>query len=605
MITVDEWNDHPCPVCQSVRDQPVRGGFCAVHLSKTLKDPTLSTHVSTKAQYFAEPLSSDSFPLVHIDDDEQSKNNSCTATTPISTTITNEELSAVTVILSGLHMSANPSPGAGVGRALRYVWPSSLSVNILGVDDETGICDPVFDSNRVITALGSSVGTKQEFWDAVVRLMCENPNGLFVPCRDRDVECLALAKSLIRFLVEKAATLINDTGRARAREDKEEKQKKKDDSIVIACKLGGCHYQWTEEGCLLPINSSIQPNEQPTHQEQESYDNRTYGDHKYNGQSEAGLYICYLSCDQLVSLSARILCPDRRSLEHVGKPGIFEFCSARDSRGEQPKVLEGGARLAQYYREKGGKAVVRMCPDADDVELDELDAAVQRLSLLLHVPPYIELSATSSAVQVMDFAQREGFPLLLKGRAQGAWQCVTMSDVQSIFARSLQPGSFLQRFIPGFEKCLAFSAWEGKLLGVVLMEKVDTTAEGKVWSGNISSAPQSLVDALSSFCAAGHWSGGGEVEYVQTLDGLCWVIDFNPRFPAWIAASHFSGVNLPALLVAAASAVLFPWSATSSSYHETNVPSSNSILVPVPKPVSFVRSVVEVPFTHRSAIYFY
>jgi diaminopimelate decarboxylase len=48
------------------------------------------------------------------------------------------------------------------------------------------------------------------------------------------------------------------------------------------------------------------------------------------------------------------------------------------------------------------------------------------------------------------------------------------------------------------------------------------------------------------------WTGGGEVEFVRDVRGEDWLIDFNPRFPAYIYGVTICGYNLPASVVSAA-----------------------------------------------------
>lgn len=58
-----------------------------------------------------------------------------------------------------------------------------------------------------------------------------------------------------------------------------------------------------------------------------------------------------------------------------------------------------------------------------------------------------------------------------------------------------------------------------------------------------------MVAALSSFVKSSKWTGGGEIEFVENMSGERFLIDFNPRFGAWIFASSFASANLPAELI--------------------------------------------------------
>ena len=49
-----------------------------------------------------------------------------------------------------------------------------------------------------------------------------------------------------------------------------------------------------------------------------------------------------------------------------------------------------------------------------------------------------------------------------------------------------------------------------------------------------------------------NWAGGGELEMVRDADGQAWLLEMNPRFPAWVHGATLAGYNLPGLLIEAA-----------------------------------------------------
>ena len=184
------------------------------------------------------------------------------------------------------------------------------------------------------------------------------------------------------------------------------------------------------------------------------------------------------------------------------------------------------------------------------------------------------------------------------------------------------------------------------------MTKGTYTINGKAWSGDIEPVPSDLYKALKEFVAESDWTGGGEIEFIEevaTQQALCftytphstttsttdagasgvyhpdpilpsiegysptparWVVDFNPRFPAWIFAATYADCNLPALLVRAA---VQEWNAHSQEKSNT-MPNSNAStsgsngtidhhlqVYPTASKVhltSFLRSVIEIPVVH-------
>lgn len=111
---------------------------------------------------------------------------------------------------------------------------------------------------------------------------------------------------------------------------------------------------------------------------------------------------------------------------------------------------------------------------------------------------------------------------------------------------------FVQRHVLGTEESFAFCAYQGELLDCVHMRKQTQTSEGKTWAGRVSAADPAVVESLREVVAELEWTGGGELEFVRAVDGTLQLIDWNPRFPAWIHAATFAGHNLPAQVVEAA-----------------------------------------------------
>jgi diaminopimelate decarboxylase len=108
---------------------------------------------------------------------------------------------------------------------------------------------------------------------------------------------------------------------------------------------------------------------------------------------------------------------------------------------------------------------------------------------------------------------------------------------------------FLQRHVSGYEESIMLSAYRGELLGAVSMKKRDITPEGKTWAGEISDIPSAFVEPLKAMIRDLNWTGGGELEMVRDAGGQLWLLEMNPRFPAWVHGATIAGHNLPALLV--------------------------------------------------------
>lgn len=107
----------------------------------------------------------------------------------------------------------------------------------------------------------------------------------------------------------------------------------------------------------------------------------------------------------------------------------------------------------------------------------------------------------------------------------------------------------IQSHVEGDEVSIAFAASDGNLLDAVFMEKHVLTESGKTWAGSINPVPAWMQEPLSKTVKNLSWTGGCELEFVRSDDGQFQLIDWNPRFPAWIHGATLSGTNLPALLI--------------------------------------------------------
>lgn len=180
-----------------------------------------------------------------------------------------------------------------------------------------------------------------------------------------------------------------------------------------------------------------------------------------------------------------------------------------------------------------------------------------RLGRLLGVglPPFLSLAAASD-VDLGRFCRLHGWPLWVKGTHYDAVPIWSWYEVGPVIAQLAEAWGgkdqlFLQAHVAGQDVTIAFAARKGKLLGAAFLEKLDRTHQGKVWSGQVSRVPADLERRLRRLLRLTKWSGGGELECVRDQQGRLWLLECNPRFPAWIYGAAQAGYNLPALLVQA------------------------------------------------------
>jgi diaminopimelate decarboxylase len=171
------------------------------------------------------------------------------------------------------------------------------------------------------------------------------------------------------------------------------------------------------------------------------------------------------------------------------------------------------------------------------------------------IPPFHPVGS-SSEEDLGRFCRRHGWPLWVKGTHYDAvpiwsWQEARPVMDQLAEAWGGRDQLFIQAHVEGQDVTMAFAAWKGVLLGSAFLEKLDRTQQGKVWAGRISRVPADMKRRLRRLVRLTAWSGGGEIECVRDARGTVWLLECNPRFPAWIYGATQAGYNLPARLVEA------------------------------------------------------
>ena len=144
------------------------------------------------------------------------------------------------------------------------------------------------------------------------------------------------------------------------------------------------------------------------------------------------------------------------------------------------------------------------------------------------------------------------FPIVVKGKFYDAIVARNLDQVEKAYYKiSAKWGLpiILQEFIKGTEINIAILGdGKGNAISIVPMRKLYITDKGKAWAG-ISLEDQRLIELGQQFVKATNWPGGCELEVMLTDKGEPYIMEVNPRFPAWIYLTAAAGQNQPALLV--------------------------------------------------------
>lgn len=154
--------------------------------------------------------------------------------------------------------------------------------------------------------------------------------------------------------------------------------------------------------------------------------------------------------------------------------------------------------------------------------------------------------------EIKSAAEKFGFPLVVKGKFYDAVICNTIEQAEKAFYKLNAKWGLpviIQEFISGTEvNIAALGDGKGNAVSIIPMRKLYITDKGKAWAG-ITIDDQLLIDLAVKFIKATNWRGGCELEVMLTSDRKPYIMEVNPRFPAWIYLSAAAGQNQPASLV--------------------------------------------------------
>ncbi len=157
----------------------------------------------------------------------------------------------------------------------------------------------------------------------------------------------------------------------------------------------------------------------------------------------------------------------------------------------------------------------------------------------------------STADELIKAVQELGLPLMIKGDMYGAYRADTFDDALANFSRVLAVWGgpvIVQRVVQGTEmNLIGVGDGNGEAPGMVAIKKVSTTGLGKIWTGVTVDHPL-LLDAARRFVHETRWRGAFELECIVD-GGRVFLIEVNPRFPAWVYFATGVGINLPLILV--------------------------------------------------------
>jgi carbamoyl-phosphate synthase large subunit len=167
----------------------------------------------------------------------------------------------------------------------------------------------------------------------------------------------------------------------------------------------------------------------------------------------------------------------------------------------------------------------------------------------IKVPDSLNLGSLG---QITEMEEKFEYPVMVKGQFYDASQANNKEQVKQIFLKiSAKWGLpvIAQEFITGTEvNVVALGDGKGNTVAAVPMRKQYITDKGKAWGG-ITLADEKMMELTRSLIHQTKWRGGMELELIKTRSGEYYLIEINPRIPAWVYLAVGAGQNIPEALI--------------------------------------------------------
>ena len=154
--------------------------------------------------------------------------------------------------------------------------------------------------------------------------------------------------------------------------------------------------------------------------------------------------------------------------------------------------------------------------------------------------------------EVYTLANDFSYPLLVKGKFYDAYVCYNSEQAVNHFNKLSSKWGLpviIQEFVQGTEvNVIALGDGKGETIAAVPMRKQYITDKGKAWAG-ITLSDKKMIDLTEKIISGSKWKGGMEIEIIKTTDNEYFIIEINPRIPAWVYLAVGAGQNIPEALV--------------------------------------------------------
>lgn len=243
-----------------------------------------------------------------------------------------------------------------------------------------------------------------------------------------------------------------------------------------------------------------------------------------------------------------------------------------------PTASEGPSKVLDSLQEIVNKTKIDVLIPNDDEEVQlfsEIQEDIRALGVEVLIPSSEKVFAVSKD-ELYSFGKEQGYlipftkvfnkwsefenngsllnyPFVLKGLLCDSYLVHSKEEAKVYFERIIKiwdPPVIAQKFIPGEEySVVALADWDSEVVGAVAIKKFGINEKGTTWAGATVMEPQ-LLELATKIIDDLRWVGPLEIEVIKEVNSESfYIIEINPRFPAWIYLATRAGQNLPLALV--------------------------------------------------------
>jgi len=202
----------------------------------------------------------------------------------------------------------------------------------------------------------------------------------------------------------------------------------------------------------------------------------------------------------------------------------------------------------KYQNELAELGIKTYLPSLENFEMREKRRLVKFSEKIgVKHPKTIEISSIDDLIKA---TKKIDFPMMIKGNYYKAYKANNLEEAIDCFYKISNEWGFpllAQQIVNGIEINYIGLSDSNELKGGVGIKKLTTTEIGEIWSG-VTIQNDTLINIAKKFVEVTNWRGAFEIEAISDGKDI-YLIEINPRFPAWVYFATIVGVNLPEMMV--------------------------------------------------------